>query len=102
MVFLVVVAVFLVVVTNASAARPSHHTAEVRANHAVDLLCGGGWWVCMKRYPVDVFYNCGRNGLCWNVCYTHREKPIIGKAHYKCSTGQIKYRSGFITYYFEY
>lgn len=99
---LTTLAVFLVIVTNAGAARPSQRTSVIRAGQAVDNLCGGGLWVCVKRYPVDVFYNCGPNARCWNVCYTHREKFLFYKSKYKCSTGKIMYRVGFLSYYFEY
>lgn len=99
---IVVLAVFLVVVSGASAGKPSQHIAEQRASLAVDSLCGGGWLMCVKRYPVRVFFNCGSSAVCWRTCYTHVEKPVIGKRRFKCSTGQIKYRSGHLTYYYEF
>lgn len=97
---IVLVAIFLVIVTDAGAARPSQHTAVVRADYAVDQLCGP---VCMRRDPPDIFYNCGPNAKCWNMCFTHVERKWYSfQVKHKCSTGKIMYRSGYLTYYFEY
>jgi hypothetical protein len=100
---LLTVGVISYLAASASAARPTQHTAEVRSNWAIDQLCGGGTTVCVRRYPAVVFYGCGRNAKCWNVCYTHVERSFFSwRKHYRCSTGQIKYSIGFLTYYYEY
>lgn len=95
-------AMFVVSASPALAARPTQHVAEVRAAWAVDELCGGGWTVCIKRYPVRVFYACGKSSKCWKACYTHVERPLFGHRKYRCSTGKVTGRTGFLDYYFEY
>jgi hypothetical protein len=97
---------WIIDVADGEAARPTQHTAEVSAYYAVLNLCGGGALICVKRYPVRTFYNCGRNSKCWNICYTHVERlwylPHSAFNRYKCSTGKISYSRGFLTYSWEY
>lgn len=99
-VLIVCLAVFLVIVTDAGAARPSQQTVHTQAFYAVVNLCGP---VCVARYTPRVFYNCGPNSKCWNVCFTHVERPWYSwKRKYKCSTGKMTGQRGFLDYYFEY